>query len=372
MIDKKNKTRKSQVDRTFFGLVIVLTLLGILSVADASAPQALAVFNDSFYFARQQLIWAGLGLASLVVVSNIHYTFWKKVALPLFVASIILLVMVLLPGFGSRLLGARRWLVIGPINFQPSEIIKLSIALYLAKVADSEKPTLAYLVPIALVAVLIMAQPDLGTTLVIVGIGLIQVFISGVSYLHLFGALLAGGVLSTVVVLFSSYRRQRLMTFLKSSADPLGSSYHIRQILIALGSGGIFGVGLGQSRQKYLFLPEVATDSVFAVIAEEIGFIGATILIILLTVLVIKIVKIALDAPDRFAAVLTAGIAAWIGGQIFLNLGSMVALIPLTGIPLPFFSYGGSSLLAILFTMGIVINISKYTNKKVVTRKARR
>ena len=353
------KARKPQADKALFGLVLVLTLLGILAVADVSAPQALAVFGDSFYFARQQLVWAGLGLVALIVSSNIHYSFWKRLALPFFAVSVALLIMVLLPGLGSKLLGARRWLVLGPINFQPAEVIKLSLALYLAKVADQEKRTLAYIIPIGVVAALIMAQPDLGTTLIVSSIGLVQIFVAGVSLLHLAGAVAAGGVMSTILVLFSDYRRQRLLTFLKSSTDPLGSSYHIRQILIALGSGGIFGVGLGQSRQKYLFLPEVATDSVFAVVAEEVGFIGATVLIILLAVLTIKIIKIALAAPDRFSAVFTAGVAAWMGGQIFLNIGSMVALVPLTGVPLPFFSYGGSSLLAILFTMGVVINISK-------------
>jgi len=178
------------------------------------------------------------------------------------------------------------------------------------------------------------------------------------------GLVLAAGALGSVLIFLSDYRKERLITFLKGTTEPLGSSYHVRQILIALGSGGLLGVGLGQSRQKYLFLPEAATDSVFAIVAEEIGFVGSTILIVIFTVFTYKILKVASRSPDIFSSTLSLGIGAWIGGQVFLNLGSMLAIVPLTGIPLPFFSYGGSSLTMVLFGVGIILNISKYGTSK--------
>ena len=175
--------------------------------------------------------------------------------------------------------------------------------------------------------------------------------------------MVASAVAGIILIITSDYRRDRLLTFLEQTQDPLGKGYHIRQILFALGSGGIFGVGLGQSRQKYLFLPEAATDSIFAVIAEELGFVGALILIILLLVFIYKALRIVANAPDKFSQVLSAGLITWIGGQIFLNIASMVALVPLTGSPLPFISYGGSSLVTVLIATGILLNISRYESK---------
>lgn len=205
-----------------------------------------------------------------------------------------------------------------------------------------------------------MLQPDLGTTLVVLAIGMTQLFLTGIPLWILGATILGGGVLGSVLILFSDYRRQRLMTYLQNSTDPLGSSYHIRQILIAIGSGGIFGVGLGQSRQKYLFLPETATDSIFAIVAEEIGFVGSLLFLFLLFLFLFKVFAVVNKAPDKFSKLLAAGISAWLGGQIVLNIASMTALTPLTGIPLPFFSYGGSSLVMILFAVGVLLNISKH------------
>ncbi|MFH1970984.1 MAG: putative peptidoglycan glycosyltransferase FtsW, partial [Patescibacteria group bacterium] len=264
---------------------------------------------------------------------------------------------------GSKFLGARRWIYIGPVSIQPAEFVKLSLAIYLAKVAEKEKQLLSYFVPLILVAFLIMLQPDLGTTLVILAIGMSQIFVSGINLLYFLGASIVGVLGSSILVLTSNYRRARVLTFLQQSQDPLGRDYHIRQILLALGSGGIFGVGLGQSRQKFLFLPEAATDSVFAVIAEEIGFIGALMVIILLFTYIAFAFRIAKNAPDKFSKVLATGITFWISTQVIFNIGSNVALVPLTGIPLPFFSYGGSALTMLLIASGIMLNISKYEKK---------
>ncbi len=354
------RKQKKSYNKTLLVLTVLLTILGFVAVADASAPQAQVFFADSFYFVKQQVLWGFLGFLALFIASGIHYSFWKKLGPILFIASLLFLIIVLLPSIGIRALGARRWLALGPISFQPSEFVKLTLAIFLARLADSQCRLIYLLLPALLVAGLIMLQPDLGTVVVVLAIALAQLIISGISLLPFLAVTSCLGVLGFLLVFISDYRRQRLLTYLQRSLDPLGSSYHIRQILIALGSGGIFGVGLGQSRQKYLFLPEAATDSVFAVVAEEVGFIGSCALIMLLLFFIYQAIRVAKKSPDRFSTVLATGIVAWIGSQIFLNIASMVALIPLTGIPLPFFSYGGSSLTMVLLSIGILLNISKY------------
>jgi cell division protein FtsW len=358
ILSKQNRS----YDRKLFFLVIALVVIGIIAVADVSAPQSLNNYGNKFYLLKEQSISAAIGIVAFLVISRIKYSFWEKVSTPLFFVSVLLLVLVLLQRFGMSALGARRWISIGSINFQPSELIKFTICMYFAKVVSSKKPPLSYFIPLTLVVGLIMLQPDLGTTLIILVIGFSQIFVSNVSLWYVLGS--AGvGVLGTIaLILLSPYRKARLMTFLETTADPLGKSYHIRQVLLALGSGGLFGVGLGASRQKYLFLPEASTDSIFAVIAEELGLIGALAIIFLFVFFVVKGLKIARNAPDTFASTLAVGISAWIGGQAFLNIASMVSLVPLTGIPLPFISYGGSSLVMICCACGILLNISKYTN----------
>jgi cell division protein FtsW len=360
---------KLPFDKTLFYTIITLVILGLVFVADISAPQALNFFNDKFYFFKQQIVWAGIGIIALLITSKIHYSFWRKLAIPLFFISMFLLMIVLIPGLSLKALGARRWISIGFINFQPSEIVKLTLALYLARVSESSKKPISYFIPLAISCGLIMLQPDLGTTLVVGIIGITQIFVAGVPVLYFFGSLVVGLISVGALILSSPYRRDRLLTFLKVTSDPLGKDYHIRQILLALGSGGLFGLGIGQSRQKYLFLPEAATDSIFAAISEEIGFIGSILLITIFVFFVFKAFKIASRAPDQFSKILAIGITAWIGGQILLNISSMTALTPLTGIPLPFFSYGGTSLLMILASCGILLNISKYETKKITSRR---
>jgi cell division protein FtsW len=351
-------------DKKLFFLVLGLVVLGIIAVADVSAPQSLNNYGNKFYLLKEQAISAVIGLVVFIVISKIKYTFWEKIATPFFFGSVGLLIMVLIQRFGFSALGAQRWIKIGPINFQPSEVVKLALCIYLAKVASKDKKPLSYFIPLVLIAGLVMLQPDLGTTLVIVIIGFSQILVSNVSYLYIIGSGFLGAIGTLLLILFSPYRRARLMTFFESTGDPLGSSYHIRQILLALGSGGIFGTGFGASRQKYLFLPEASTDSIFAIIAEELGLVGGLLIISLFTYFVIRGLKISKNAPDKFSGVLAAGISAWIGGQVFLNIGSMVSLVPLTGIPLPFISYGGSSLVTILCACGILLYISFFTKKE--------
>lgn len=366
---KKVKVNKPPFDKTFFYLILTLVSIGLVFIADISAPQALNIFGDKFYFLKNQLTWAAIGLSAMVVISNIHYSFWKKLAVPFFFVAIIMLIAVLIPGISLKALGARRWISIGSLNFQPSEVVKLGLALYLAKVADSNiKKPLAFFLPLIIVCGLIMLQPDLGTTLIVALIGVVQVFVSGVPIAYFLWSMLAGLVGVIILIISSPYRRDRLMTFLQVGSDPLGKEYHIRQILLALGSGGLFGLGIGQSKQKYLFLPEASTDSIFAAIGEEIGFVGAFLIISLFAFFVYKAYKISVNAPDQFSKVLAIGIMAWIGGQTILNISAMTALTPLTGIPLPFFSYGGTNLSMILAACGILLNISRYAKETIARR----
>jgi cell division protein FtsW len=357
----KLKKMNRSYDKKLLFFTIFFTFLGVIFVLNASGPEAINKFSDRFYFAKQQLVWGIAGLFIMIIVSKINYNFWKRTAIFIFVISLVLLILVLIPTLGVSALGAKRWIDIGITRFQPSEFVKIALVIYLARVASSEKNIISYLVPVLLIIALVMFQPDLGTTIVISIIAFSQIFISGIEIIKLIYLAFIGLIGGFLLIITSDYRRERLMSFLNPLSDTLGRSYHIKQILYALGSGGLFGVGLGQSRQKYLFLPEAATDSIFAVIAEEIGFIGTLALIILIILFVRQCLKIANNAPDKFSKVLAIGITAWIGGQTIINLTSMVALTPLTGIPLPFISYGGSALISILIACGILLNISRYT-----------
>ena len=360
VLSKQNRS----FDKGLMFLVIALTGLGIVAIADVSAPQSLNNFGDKFFLLKEQAVSAAVGLVAFFVFSRVKYTFWEKTAVPLFFVSVGLLILVMVQKFGFSALGATRWIKLGPVNFQPSEVVKFALCIYLAKVAEKDKKPLAYFLPLLAIAGLVMLQPDLGTTLVIGIIGFSQIFVAGVKFLYVAFAAIAAAIGALALIFTSPYRKARVLTFFESTTDPLGQSYHIRQILLALGSGGLFGKGLGASRQKYLFLPEASTDSIFAVIAEELGLVGGLAIIFLFILFIIKGLKIAKNAPDKFSSVLAVGISAWIGGQAFLNIGSMVSLVPLTGIPLPFISYGGSSLVMVLSACGILLNISKFTNNE--------
>lgn len=357
------------IDLKLLVLVLVIVIIGLAAVADASAPYAIRKFDDEFFFLKHQGQWAVVGVFGMFVASQLKYTIWEKWAKHIFAANLILLLLVLIPGVGSTISGATRWIVVGPVSIQPSELLKLTMAMYLAKVASSDKGPLSYFLPLGLGAFLVMLQPDLGTTISIGIIGMTQIFLAGVPLMFIGGSASLGLIGAIVLILSSDYRRARLMTFLSADSDPLGKSYHVRQILIALGTGGMFGVGLGQSRQKYSFLPEPETDSIFAVIAEEVGFVGSVLFLLLLFAFVYRSIMIIKNAPDRFSFILGAGIIAWIAGQMLINISAIVVLVPLTGLPLPLISYGGSSLTTVLFGIGIILNISKHAKQSKPSRR---
>ncbi len=341
--------------------VVILSLFGILMVYDSSVAIAVRDFGNQYYYLRDQLKWLIIGFVSLTVFSFIDYHQWYKIALPILLGTIVLLLAVFLPGLGVRALGAHRWINFGFFVLQPAELAKLVLVIYLSawfSVRERERLG-AFAILLCMVVGLVLLEPDLGTSVIIIAIALILYFASGAPVLHfaVIVPVLVAGIVGLAII--SPYRMARLTTFLHPDRDPLGSSYHIRQALLGLGSGGWFGVGVGQSRQKYEYLPEANTDSIFAIIGEETGFVGSVAVILMFVFASWRGFRIAKRARDGFGRLLAIGITSWISVQTIINLSAMVALMPLTGVPLPFVSYGGSSLIIMLSAVGILLNISK-------------
>ncbi|HKY74110.1 MAG TPA: putative lipid II flippase FtsW [Patescibacteria group bacterium] len=346
-------------NRVLFLIVITLLALGVLFVFDASVAEAFSQFNDKFYFARQQILWAGLGLVIMGITSLLPSKVWKYIGWIAFFVALASLIAVLIPGIGSKIQGARRWILLGPIRYQPSELMKMGIVLYFSSWLSKHQKPLPFMFVMAVIFGLVMGQPDLGSALVLGAIGFSMYVAAGGQWKHILGIIGAGIIGILLLIVVSPYRMERLRTFLQSEEDPLGASYHIRQITIALGSGGWFGQGIGQSRQKYRYIPEASTDSIFAITAEEIGFLGSSLMVLLFLSFVLVGINIAEKTSDTYMRLVAVGIATWIGSQTVINLGSIVSLIPLTGVPLPFVSYGGSSLLSILAASGILMGIGR-------------
>lgn len=352
--------RQNKFDLTLALIVTTMTIFGLVMVYDASVSVAIRDYKDSFYYLRQQALWFILGIFFSYIFSVLDYHIFKRFSLVLMVSSVLLLLAVFIPGLGISGGGAHRWLNFGFVTIQPAEIIKLTGAIYLARVFEKGSRLLPLLaVVIFITVVTAVLQKDLGSTTVFVITAGVMYFTSGAPVFQ-FLMIIPLAVASFIGLTFSSsYRLQRILAFLSPFSDTQGFTYHISQILLALGSGGFFGLGLGQSRQKFEYIPEVTTDSIFAVIGEEFGFVGGTILIILFALLVIRGFKIAEGCNDKFGKNLAIGLTSWLGVQAIINLSSMSALLPLTGVPLPFISYGGSALVANLVAVGVLLNISK-------------
>ena len=364
-VKAKHIQHKPQVQRPDFILLaaaIILMLFGLLMIYNASPVTSERDFGDPTRLARLQAIWTFGGVIIAFLLYKINYKVWEKLSPLIIIVALIMLVAVFVPGLGITIYGAQRWIGVGRLfAIQPSEFLKLGYIIYLAAFLSKKVRLVPFVVITAFLMGVLIVQRDLGTAIVISLSGLMVYFLSGAP-LKQFFILIPTGLIAVVGFIFSSaYRRERFLTFFNPNNDPAGAAYHINQILIALGSGGWFGVGLCQSRQKYGYIPEVATDSIFAVIGNELGFIGSFIFIGLLFLIVFRAFKISSNSSDKFAQLLSAGIGIWIGIQIFINLAGMVALLPLTGVTLPLISYGGSSVLSTLFAIAILLNISKYS-----------
>lgn len=354
-------------DSTLLAITIVLTFVGVVMVFSASGVMAETKYHDSWYFLKRQLTWLSVGLVLMHVVSKIDYTLWKKLSFPLLFLTTTLLILALLPSLGTVAKGARRWLHVGPINIQPAEFAKFVMVIYVAgyisrkqdQVAHFARGLLPPMIILGALSTLVLLEPDLGTVVVISLIVVLLLFLSGARIKHL--GLLSLGILPAIAALIfgSSYRWNRIMGFWRGAQDPSGMGYQAMQSVLAFGSGGTFGVGLGKGQQKLFFLPEPHTDFILAVIGEELGLVGTVAIMLLYGLLILKGFQIAARARDPFGRYLAMGIPMLIGTQALINAGVVTGLLPTKGLTLPLVSYGGSSLVASLFGIGILLNISR-------------
>ncbi len=326
-------------------------------------------YEDAFFFVKRQLLFSTVGIVSMVLIMSIPYALWGKYAKFLLLGCFILLLLVLIPGVGIVRGGAQSWIGVGAFSIQPSEFMKLGLIIYLAaSLAVNQKYITSFrkgfgpsILLVFTAFGLIMLQPDLGTGVVLVLTCMLMIFVAGANLSHFFGLAVLGIGGFVFLVLSAPYRMSRVTSFLNPWEDPLGDGFQIIQSLYAIGPGGLMGMGLGQSLQKYFYLPEPQTDFIFAILAEELGFIGGSIVIGLFFILFWRGIKISLEAPDLYGRLLALGIVAMLTIQVMINISVVIGLIPVTGITLPFLSYGGSSLTLTLCSVGILLNISKYT-----------
>lgn len=350
-----------KLDLPLLGTVIFLCLFGLLMIFDASSYVAFRDFSDKYYYLKQQTIWFVLGLISMSVASWFDYKKLYALSLPLMLVAIVLLVLVFIPGIGVSVLGAHRWINARLFILQPAEFVKLALAIYLsAWFSTKERGRLpAFLLLLGLVLLLVMLEPDMGTAVIILSEAMVLYFLEGASLWYFAALVPILSLLGLILIKIAPYRAARLSTFLNPDQSLETSSYHVRQILIALGSGGLTGVGLGNSLQKYAYLPESTTDSVFAIVGEEIGFIGCVLLIMLFVFIMWRGFRIASRAKDPFGKLLACGIVTFLTVQTIVNLGAQTGLFPLTGVPLPFISYGGSALIVDMTAIGILLSIGR-------------
>ena len=363
------KVHAGVADYKFLMAMVVLFLFGLVILTSASSVVASQRFGDSYFFVKRQLLYGVLpGIIAMYLFAKVDYHLWKRSAMMIFVFMIGGLLLPFLPGIGSTLgTSAHSWIVMGSFSLQPSEFAKLGSIIFLAAYMSHQGETITKLkegffltlglgmIPI----VLVILQPDIGTVSILFGILFAMLYFGRAKYSHLLMLSLAGVLLFLVMIWAAPYRAARFTTFLHPELDPQGQGYHINQAFLAIGSGGVFGLGLGQSRQKFAYLPEVHADSIYAVMAEELGFIGAVGFLFLLVYIAFRGFRIAKHAPDTFGQFLVAGIISWFMIQSFLNIGAMVGLLQLTGVPLPFVSHGGTALMVALAGVGIVVNVSK-------------
>lgn len=364
--------RPKSLDFILFFTVIALLSFGVVMVYSSSAVSAYVNFNDTYYFFKRQIIWVTLGMFAMLFTLTIDYHVWRKLATPILISTIILLILVLIPGLGKVVNGARRWLGVGSLALQPSEIAKLGMVIFSSaslakgqdKITSFKKGLVPQLAILLLVFGLILKEPDLGTALAIGGTMFILFFTAGAKLSHLASLGFVGVIGIIAAIILEPYRLKRLLAFSNPWADPLDTGYHIIQSLYALGSGGLFGVGLGRSREKFLYLPEPHTDFIFAILGEELGFIGKITVILLFFLFAWRGFKVAIGAPDLYGSMLAAGLTTMIIMQALMNIAVVTASMPVTGIPLPFISFGGSALIFTLAGVGILLNISRYVHEK--------
>jgi cell division protein FtsW len=366
----KTSHQKSHApDYFFMAIVFALIVFGLAMLASASSNLGKTQFNNSYYYLEHQMLYGlTLGAAGFLVGYFMSYEQWKKVALPMLLVSILTLVLVFSP-LGSLVNNTNRWLRLGPLSFQPAELVKLVYIIYLAawlsntkakRATDLKSGLLPFLIVSGVIGALLILQPATSTVAILLGSGLIVYFVSGAPWKYIIGTVLITILLVAAVIYITPYRRARITGFLNQGANAQGQNYQVNQALIAIGSGGIWGVGYGQSAAKTSYLPAVIDDSIFAVVAEELGFVGACTLVVLFCLFALRLFWLSKKTGDRFGKLLLIGFGTVIAFQAFVNMASISGIIPLTGVPLPFISYGGTALAVFLTMSGIALNVSKY------------
>jgi cell division protein FtsW len=359
--------RRSKTFVGLLGIITTLNLLGMVMVLSASSVTALDTYGSTWYIAMRQGLWLLAGVVMCVLVMRVDYHRWRPLALPALAVSVLLLLLVLVPGVGMNVNGASRWLGYGPFSLQPSELAKLTVLLFVADLLARRAAWMhdlqLTLVPVTVVfggvATLLMLQPNLGTTLVLGAIVIAALYVAGTPILPLGALGAAGGLVAAGLALAAPYRRERVLAFLDPWKDYQDTGYQNIQSLVGIASGGITGTGLGQSRAKWGFLPYAHTDFIFAIIGEELGLIGALIVVALFVALCILGARAAVLAPDRFGMLVAASVTVWFGVQAFVNIGAVIGILPITGVPLPFVSYGGSSLVFSMLAAGLLLNVAR-------------
>lgn len=365
-VSKTIKSAAKQPDKILFAALAIIIVFGLIMLASASVAVGLARFGDGNFFIKRQLVAFALGLVFALFAYRVEYRKLQVISWPFLALSLFLMLLVFIPWPGAGT-GADRWLNFGLFTFQPSEMAKLSLIFYLAAWLESRHRHLTTfkhgLLPFVglmfLLFVLLIAQPDLGTLIIIGVIGMSMYLVGGARISHFVLLIAAGLIILVITTALAPYRMNRVTAFLNPSQDPQNTAYHINQALITIGSGGFFGRGLGHSRQKFLYLPETSSDSLFAVIGEEMGFVGGGAVIILFLIVLRQGIRVARRAPDNYGKLIVAGIIAWFTGQAFINIGAMMRVLPLTGVPLPLMSYGGSALVMTMAAAGVLLNISR-------------
>ena len=348
--------------------MFALLVVGLLVVYSASFALGILAFDDANYFVFRQAIWAAIGVAGLLALMRIDYRWLRAISPLLMLVAIVGLVAVLVPGIGLERNGAQRWLSLGPLTGQPSEFAKLALIIYVAAWLSGRETFVRsfalgfvpFVLMVGVVAGLVLLEPDTGTATVLVLTTVTLFFIAGASLTHMAALLGIGSISAMFLILTASYRADRITAFFGAESDPTGIGFHTLQLLIGLGSGGITGLGFGASRQKLFYIPGSHTDGVFAVLGEELGFIGAVGVLLLFAALIYRGFRVVLDARDDFGALLATGIICWIAYQALINVGGITRTIPMTGIPMPFLSYGGSALAALLAGIGILLSVSRH------------
>ncbi len=350
-----------------FATVGVLNIIGVVMVLSASSVASLTNYGSAWYFFQRQVLWTALGVVAFMVTARIDYHAWRRWVLPLLVLSVALLVLVLVPGIGIYVAGSRRWLGSGFFRFQPTELAKLAILLFSADVLtrrardvyDWRRVLRPVLLVLGVMAVLVLREPDMDSTVVLALIVGTVLVVGGVRFRHLAVVGGVGALLAAILAIAEPYRRARVLTFFHPWSDSANTGYQVSQSLIALGSGGWTGVGLGAGRSKWLFLPNAHTDFIFAIIGEEVGLLGCLLVVGLFVAFGVLGTRIALRAPDRFGMLLAAGVTVWVVGQAAINIGGVVGLLPVSGIPLPFVSFGGSALVFTMAAAGLLGSVAR-------------